>query len=132
MFSDRPRRVLLAIGVARAFAGLAESEAPTQPTRVNLREREPTREICAEYTSRSAPLEPNSSCVPAGIFRPWNCRTERAGLAIDVYEETPGWQARIASTYRAILAALPIVSQEAGSLRRRRSPSRSRRRSIDR
>jgi len=49
---------------------------------------------------------------PVGDFRPL---LEHAGFRIDVYEETPGWQERIASTYHAILAALPIVSQEAGS-----------------
>jgi len=49
---------------------------------------------------------------PVGDFRPI---LERAGFAIDVYDETPGWRERIASTYRAILAALPILSQEAGS-----------------
>jgi SAM-dependent methyltransferase len=49
---------------------------------------------------------------PVGDFRPL---LERAGFAIDIYEETPGWQERIASTDGAVRAALPTLSQEAGS-----------------
>jgi ubiquinone/menaquinone biosynthesis C-methylase UbiE len=60
--------------------------------------------------TRTAGL-PGFGADPVGDFRPL---LDRAGFAIDTYEETAGWQERMASTYSAILAALPILRQEAG------------------
>lgn len=52
---------------------------PSSPAPVVLRERGEQRAVCVEYTTASAPRQPNRSCVEADRVRAWilqNGRTE--------------------------------------------------------
>lgn len=49
---------------------------------------------------------------PVDDFRPV---LQRAGFSIDAYEETIGWQDRMTSTYRAVLDARSVLTQEMGA-----------------
>lgn len=48
---------------------------------------------------------------PSSDFRP---ALERAGFAIESYEETLGWRERVTSAYQAVLDAQDVLSQELG------------------
>jgi ubiquinone/menaquinone biosynthesis C-methylase UbiE len=50
---------------------------------------------------------------PVADYRPL---LERAGFAIDAYEETPGWRDRVHAAFSAIVAAADVLTAEMGEL----------------